>query len=338
MKQSIPSAILAFTLVACGAVETPAEVTSTAEQFNVKRQGMEMQGMEMQGMEMQGMEMQGMRLGTMTMSSETLRNVRVVKGELIAERGSNTLRGTELIGALLQAQVRNISVDPPTSAVAQYRITDIDREDDRYDPTHTGNTYLYKLEQFVPESGTWRAACPADEDGRRVAIPMAAIWDERGNRIESSTLFTFGCTSGVIAKCYRWGYRPWVTGYGDLVAMHWTCTRMARADYCGIGRSHTRNGTKINIWDRLPSPGPIQRHGLPQLNMLFEAGWNTGGAVCMSLARWVLDDGLAIANLCPDRLVPPGLLLPTVCDTVTTVLLFDPNARMFNERDLLNIF
>jgi len=65
--------------------------------------------------------------------------------------------------------------------------------------------------------------------------------------------------------------------------------------------------------------------------MLFEAGWNTGGAVCMSTSRWLLDDGLAIAQLCPDRLVPPGLLLATVCETVTQVLLFDPNARMFNE-------
>jgi hypothetical protein len=338
MKQS-SCALLAMTVVACGVVDaTPGELTSTAEQSSVKRQGMEMQGMEMQGMEMQGMEMQGMRLEGVTMSGDTLRHVRVVKGELFADRGSNTLRGTQLIGARLEAQVRNVSVNPPTSAVAQYRITDIDREDDRFDPTGTRNTYLYTLEQFVPDDNTWRSACPADDDGRRVAIPIAAIWDERGNRIESSTMFTFGCTTGVIAKCYRWGYRPWVTGYGDLVSMHQTCTRVARADYCGNGVSHTRNGTSINIWDRLPPPGPIQRHGfLPPLGFWFEAGWNTGGAVCMSTARWLLDDGLALAQLCPDRLVPPGLLLPTVCDTITAVFLFDPNAKIFNESNLLNI-
>jgi hypothetical protein len=337
MKQSC-CALLAMTLVACGLVEaTPTELTSTTEQSSVKRQGMQMQGMQMQGMQMQGMQMQGMQLGTVTMSGEALRNVRVVRGELFAERGSSTIRGTQLIGARLQADVRNLATNPPTNAVVQYRITDIDREDDRHDPTDTGNTYLYTLEQFVPDDNTWRAACPADEDGRRVAIPIAAIWDERGNRIESSTMFTFGCTTGVIAKCYRWGYRPWVTGRGDLVAMHQTCTRAARADYCGIGVSHTREGTRINLWDRL-SP-PIQRHGLlPPPLFTFEAGWNAGGAVCMSLGRWLLDDGLAIANLCPDRLVPPGLLLPTVCDTVTTVLLFDPAAKMFNERDLLNLF
>jgi hypothetical protein len=123
-----------------------------------------------------------------------------------------------------------------------------------------------------------------------------------------------------------------------MEAMHWTCTRAARADYCGIGVPHTRNGTAINLWDRLPSPGPIQRHGLlPPLGMLFEAGWDTGGAVCMSTSRWLLDDGLEIAQLCPDRLVPPGLLLPTICDTISSVLLFNPAAKMFNE-SYINLF
>jgi hypothetical protein len=65
--------------------------------------------------------------------------------------------------------------------------------------------------------------------------------------------------------------------------------------------------------------------------MLFEAGWNTEGAVCLSHSRWVLDDGPGIAELCPDRLVPPGLLGETVCDTVSQVLGLDSNARMFNE-------
>ena len=137
----------------------------------------------------------------------------------------------------------------------------------------------------------------------------------------------------MIAKCYRWGYRPWVTGYGDLTAMHWTCTRLARADYCGIGVPHTRNGTTINVWDTLPAPGPIQSHGglLPPLGMLFEAGWNTGGAVCLSHTRWLLDDGLAIAALCPTRLVAPGVLSGTVCDLVAQVLGYDPNAKMYSE-------
>ena len=117
-----------------------------------------------------------------------------------------------------------------------------------------------------------------------------------------------------------------------MVALHWTCTRLARADYCGIGVPTTRNGTTINVWDSLPAPGPIQRHGglLPPVGMVFEAGWNTGGAVCLSHTRWLLGDGLAIAALCPDRLMLGGLL-PAVCDTVAQVLGYDANAKMFNE-------
>jgi hypothetical protein len=69
--------------------------------------------------------------------------------------------------------------------------------------------------------------------------------------------------------------------------------------------------------------------------MIFEAGWNTDGAVCLSRARWLLDDTLA--SLCPDRLIAPSLLGGTVCDTVADVLGYDPNAKLFNE-SYLNLF
>ncbi|HET7502508.1 MAG TPA: ADYC domain-containing protein [Kofleriaceae bacterium] len=313
---------LGIALGACG-VDEPAIQTSATEQA----------GMTMQGMTMQGMTMQGMRLDGMTLSGSTLAHVRVDRGELVADRDSGTLRGAALVGAHLFADVRNVAVSPPATAVAEYRITAVEPEASQYDPTGTGHTYLYTLEQWVPDTGSWQPACPADTDGRHVAIPLAATWDEHGDRIVSSSQFTFGCTTGVIAKCYRWGYRPWVTGYGDLTTMHWTCTRLARADYCGNGVPHTRNGTWINVWDKLPAPGPIQDHGglLPPAGMLFEAGWNTGGAVCLSRARWLLDKGGLLASLCPDRLVAPSLFGGTVCDTTAEVLGYDPNARMFNE-------
>jgi hypothetical protein len=318
--------ILGMMLCACEVVET-----SATDQELAQEQGINMQGINMQGINMQGMNLLGFRLTSATMADETLQDVRVSRGEVIAERGPQTLRGAALVGAHFPAEVRDTSVTPARTALVEFRITGVTPELDRYDPTETGNTFLYTLEQRNPGTGSWHNACPADEDGRRAAIPLAAIWDERGDRIESSSMFTFGCTSGVIAKCYRWGYRPWVTGYGDLVATHWTCTRMARADYCGIGVPHTRNGTRINVWDNLPRPGPIQRHGLlPPLGMLFEAAWNTGGAVCLSHSRWLLEDGLGIAQVCPDRLLALGVL-PLVCDTVPQALGLDPGIRMFNE-------
>jgi hypothetical protein len=331
VQSSTPSSIailvtLGLALGACEVVQT-----SQAVQPGITMQGITMQGITMQGITMQGMSLQGLRLAGATLSGSALHDVHVERGELVAGLGATTLRGTALVGAHLLADVQDLGATPPTAAVAEFRITAIVSELTQYDPTATGNTYLYTLEQWVPDSSTWQAACPVDPDGRSAAIPLAAIWDAHGDRIESTTQFTFGCTTGVIAKCYRWGYRPWVTGYGDLAAMHWTCTRLARADYCGDGTPHTRNGTTINVWDRLPAPGPIQHHGLlPPLGMLFEAGWNTHGAVCLSHARWLLDDDDALAALCPDRLVPPGVG-ETTCDSLSEALSYDSDAQMFNE-------
>jgi hypothetical protein len=324
-----------MTLCACG-VEPPASApTASIEQQGASLQGASLQGASLQGASLQGMNLQGILVSGATLDGCALDNVRVERGEVVAERAGVTLRGTALAGAQFQAQVRNTSVSPAATAVIQYRVAAIRPELGQYDPTGTGHTYLYTLDQWVDDSASWQPACPADADGRSVAIPLAAVWDEHGDRSESSAMFTFGCTTGVIAKCYRWGYRPWVTGYGDLTAMHWTCTRMARADYCGDGKPHTHDGTKIDMWDTLSSPGPIQRHAplLPTLGMLFEAGWDTTGAVCLSRARWLLDDGGLLASACPDHLVSPSLPLlgATVCDTVLEVLTFNPGARMFNE-------
>jgi len=325
--------VCALLVLCCGACELDEVATATVEQHGMNMQGMNMQGMNMQGMNMQGMNMQGMNMQGATLAGISLANVHVERGELVAERDGVTLRGSALAGARFTARVASAS-EPPVVAEVEYRIAAVTAESASYDPT--GSTYLYTLEQYVVDTATWQPACGVDSEGRRVAIPMTGTWNARGDRVESTALFTFACTSGVIAKCYRWGYKPWLTGYGDLVSMHWACTRMARADYCGDGVPHTRDGTWINVWDTLPAPGPIQRHGLlPPLGMIFEAGWNTGGAVCLSRARWLLDDG--IANLCPDRLVAPSLLGGTVCDTTAQVLGYDPNAKLFNESYLLKL-
>jgi hypothetical protein len=157
------------------------------------------------------------------------------------------------------------------------------------------------------------------------------VWDDMGNRSSSGPLFTFGCTTGVIATCYRWGYRPWVTGYGNLTITHWTCTRLARADYCGDGVAHTVDGTLINVWDNLGAPGPILAQGSTPPGMSFEAAWDQNGALCFSHARWSLG-GAVVAAACPNRLQPPQDNQPgMVCDTA---LQAGANALMFNESAL----
>ena len=332
-KRSIWLAALVTLLGACAVEDDPVE-TSSIEQHGIRMQGIRMQGIRMQGIRMQGIRMQGFALNDATLAGVALDGLRVDKGELVAERDGTTVRGTDLAGMELVTDAE----DANGAAIdLQFRIAAVAPESAANDPTNTGNTFLYTVEVWDPDAAAWENACDPDPDGASVAIPVAAVWNDHGDRVESTTHFTFACTSGVIAKCYRWGYRPWVAGYGqaDLVDYHQTCTRMARADYCGDGTPHTREGTMINIWDRLPAPGPIQAHGglLPPLGMLFEAGWSPDGAVCLSRARWLLDSllQLEIANACPDRLIPPSLLGGTVCDTLSAVLLQYPNSKLYNE-------
>jgi hypothetical protein len=283
------------------------------------------------------MSLQGFLVDGAVLEGVTLTSLRVEKGELVAQRGTETLRGDQLVGMELQGQAQSLPGNPPSTITVAYRITEIEEEDEKYDLTSTGSTYLYTLEQWVDSTGSWAPACPVDSDGRRAAIPLAAEWTPSGARTDASNLFTLACTTGVIAKCYRWGYRPWVTGYGDgdLSDMHWTCTRLARADYCGTGVSYTRDGTLINVWDDLPAPGPIQRHGFTPLGMLFEAGWDTDGAVCLSHARYTLL-GWLLTSPCPQQ-VRPLLLGGLVCNTLPLTKLLYPSATMFSE-SYLNLF
>src|SRR3954466_5293682 len=247
-----------------------------------------LQGIVLQGVQTQGLIFQGFRFAGATLGGAALAHFRLDKGELMAEQNGVTLRGTALVNAHLLAEFQNQAAHPPANTVVEYRITDIVPEDAAHDPTQTGATFLYTLEQNVNGTGTWQAACPVDSDGRRAAIALADVWDERGNRNSSALLFTLGCTTGSIAHCYRLGYRPWVTGFGNLQITHWTCTRLERADYCGDGVSHTVDGTLVNLWDNLGAPGPIRARGTTPPGMTFEAAWEQNGALCFSHARWSL--------------------------------------------------
>jgi len=292
-------------------------------------QGTQLEGIIMQGTTTASMTMQGFQFTGATLNGAALVNLRVQQGELVAEQDQVTLHGISLKDAHLYAQARNLAANPPTSAVIEYRIANVIPEDAAQDPTNTGSTFLYTLEQNVDNTNSWQPACPVDANGRRVAIPLTATWDQLGARVESSSLFTFGCTTGVIAKCYRWGYRPWVTGYGDLVAMHWACTRLARADYCGNGKPHTQDGKVIYVWDGLPPPGPVRDQGGHHPGFKFEAGWNTGGAACLGKTRW-MTDMQEISETCPEKLMPPGQAKKD-CDSVEDAQANGLDALLFNE-------
>lgn len=327
MNRYIVLGIAALAAPACS-IEPPRQID---DEPLMQMQGAGLQGIVLQGNLVQGMTMSGFRFAGATRNGAALSSFRLENGELVGVQSAVTLRGTALVNTHLFAEARNNNVHPPQSAVIEYRITAIAAEAPMYDPTHTGNTFLYTLEQNVDNTGTWQPACAADHDGQRVAIPLADVWDDRGNRNSSAPLFTLACTTSSIAECYRWGYRPWVTGFGNLQITHWACTRLARADYCGDGVSHTVDGTMINVWDNLAPPGPIQAQGTTPPGMSFEAAWDQTGALCLSHPRWAFN-GSVVAAACPNKLHPPGQGFPSVCDNATEGMMVGGGPiRLFNE-------
>jgi hypothetical protein len=165
---------------------------------------------------------------------------------------------------------------------------------------HDGEVSLYGLSVRAAEGDAWRPYCAADADGRSRAIPLQGSWTAGlGAATRSTERVTFACTSGALGKCVRFGYKPWKTVAGrPLTEFHAACVRMVRADYCGNGRSHTRDGTRIDIWDRLG----IQRRDQPaDRPTLFEAAWSPAGAVWVNVPRWE-DDVDRLLTECPSRL------------------------------------
>lgn len=158
-----------------------------------------------------------------------------------------------------------------------------------------GDTYLYTVSLYNPADRSWHNFCQADHEGVSKAIALTGYWDASG-RHHPSDRITFACTSGVLAKCVRWGYKPWRDQpHRPLRILHQTCTRMARADYCGDGRSHTQDGTAINVFDVF---GVQQYERVP--DMQFEAAWGPDGAIALARGRYA--DAETIIAECPDKL------------------------------------
>jgi hypothetical protein len=179
--------------------------------------------------------------------------------EVITDSG-RVLSGSQLVGMRLPAA----TTDGKTVwlTIASFEPVEDDPELARYGLEYQG--------QSLCENGA-------------TGLFVSGVWDATGARSERTTSAgleidaTFSCPIGVIAKCVLWGYRPWAQD----PALHQACTRMARADYCGDGVPHTRNGTLIDMFDGI---GIQQRAGAEGFS--FEAGWGPDGAVCVREPRY----------------------------------------------------
>jgi hypothetical protein len=264
------------------------------------------------------------------------------------------IQGTELIGARLQGYSLAEPQSPDMLLIIQdvvnaSTLADLDRDPSGLTPWDgTGSTFLYRA-QMTRGSTTVRCSAAGGGPYSDWMVPVSGVYNTRGQRDTSNpTRFTFGCQHDVISKCYRWGFKPWLGN--DLDDVHASCTRMARADYCGEGKPQTENGTHVVFWDpRTPSSFPKPDASAFAPNELFEAGWSRFGAVCLSHARWKTLLSLPPGcNLVAPSLQPTGdardecqpgekehggMRCPTVCNTPEEALNYQ-NAtlrlRLFN--------
>ncbi|WP_224365484.1 ADYC domain-containing protein [Hyalangium versicolor] len=226
-------------------------------------------------------------LGRMKFGKNAVEGLRLEEGRLV----SSSRKPEELVGAVLQGR---------SSDGASVEVALCGAEAAPGDPS----MMWYRIQIWDAERSSWENPCVGTlrvPSPRVLAVP--GVWDARGARHEESGQFTFACENGAIAKCIGWGYKPWGQKEGQpLHELHQACTRMARADYCGDGRSHTREDTPIDMYDGLAvlTRAKVAAGGWEPALASFEAAWTAEGAWCLSRTR----DGSAVERIleeCPER-------------------------------------
>jgi hypothetical protein len=219
---------------------------------------------------------------------------------VLAMPDGRTLRSRDLVGAELRIGAQDGPIEITIGSVEE-------------DPHATGGRVV--LHHFVVKDPTGRTVdlCTPDAQGRRLGFPVP---DERGG-------FDLTCTSGAVAKCIRWGYRPWEEQAGGppLRALHRACVHMTRADYGGDGSTSTREGIQVYVCDRFGV-----RPCAKDAPLTFEAAWGASGAVCVARPR--VAENLSLAQLAERYPHLARRLGPGACNEQRT--LSDPAALLFN--------
>ena len=233
-------------------------------------------------------------------------SVEVVGTEIRVTSADGSVLGSEaLVGAVLTMVGRGRR---PTAV----RIDAVER--DPADP----EILLHSFSVRDEASGEWRNLCGPDPSGVAKALPMRGALDANAEYQLEAPGFSMSCTSGVQAKCVRWGYKPWWPDPPGvrMIDLFRSCMRMARADYCGDSRPHTVDGTRIDLYDvaGIQRPEPVSTQS-------FEAAWAPHGAVC--LARTRLPEKGSVEDVI--RACPRLASMPQPCDETA------PGALLFNK-------
>jgi ADYC domain len=211
------------------------------------------------GIEMNGIEMNGVSLNDVMLGGTSLTGVHLEGSTIVGTRRDGTLvRGAALVGAKLKGRTT-------AGERVQVRLDGYSEAGDvaSYDATYT----------LGEGDDGWQPVCAAGGS----AVVLAGTWGADGARAASDELVTFACPGGALAKCVDFGYAPWRVGEDgrSLAPLHQACTRAIRADFCGDGTSHTRDQTRINLWDAA-GVQPDAAEWTP------EAEWAEDGARCVS--------------------------------------------------------
>jgi hypothetical protein len=217
--------------------------------------------------------------------------------------GPNDTKALQLVGGSLSAGGKS-----PVGAVLQGQSSDgqpVEVAICDADPVPGDSSMVwYRIEAWNPVAQEWEIPCvPTGAMPNPRALAINGVWDDHGAHHAVAGKVTFSCENGVISKCAGWGYKPWASVNGrSLADAHQACTRMARADYCGDGQSHTRGDTIIEYYDALGFSTRAARAtaAWDPARAAFEASWSTDGATCLARTRHG-EPLSAILHECPGR-------------------------------------
>ena len=308
-KIGLGSLTLALSLAAgCSPTGYDGFELANSELANVCDNGVELNGMKQNGMKQNGMKQNGMKQNGIDMHVSSIIDgiISAVSDDLTISFSSAQLGGTQVLASLEDGSTTTYRIDQVT-----------------YDSSIGTNLYL--LSYY--DGATWQPACGKDPTGAytkgvaNAPIPSIAFSDTWNlvngfNIVLDPDLFTFSCVNAAIGKCVVWGYQRWSTRQEcnggnckvqDLSFFHQACTRLVRADYCGNGKPHTRNGTSIDVSDSI---GIQNKDGVAGFSL--EADWRHDGAHCIRHTRWTKADPTQdtayatdmayVTAVCPDRL------------------------------------
>ncbi len=243
--------------------------------------GTALNGMKQNGMKQNGMKQNGVGLHVATITS----------GNIVAAADADatiTFSSSQLNQTIIDADLED-------GNTTKFRI-------DAVTYNSSVGTNFYYLSNWNPTTGTWESACGIDPTGTYApagtlipAVAFADTWNlVNGTNVYDPDKFTFSCVNAAIGKCVVWGYKRWASQQEcdggncktqDMSFFHQACTRLVRADYCGDGMYHTRNGTSIDVYDNL---GIQTRDGV--VGNSLEADWRYDGAHCLRHTRWLRAD------------------------------------------------